>query len=159
MIKIFYIFFLLLVTASAVMPKDAVVTCKKEDGSVTIEFKSGESCSCDEERISDLLKKNCCDITECHNNEKITSDCHDKNQINSGDCDDTELQFIDVLNTFNRNNIYLTTNSINFLTFTFAAPSSLRGLIKPVDVGKYSLNNSEIINQSLLFKKTTVFII
>jgi len=157
--KLFYTLFVFVITASAVIPKDAVVTCKKEDGSISVEFKSGESCSCDEERIVDFQNKNCCDITECHDDEEITADCHKKNKISSGDCDDTELIFVDVVNAFDRNISIFTKCFIGYIYLNFVAPSSVHGLIKPVDVGKYSFNNSEIINQSLLLKKTTVFII
>ncbi|MCM8534292.1 MAG: hypothetical protein NE330_24220 [Lentisphaeraceae bacterium] len=159
MIKLIYIYFAILVTASAVIPNNALVTCKKEDGSIFIEFKSGERCACDNERILDEKDKNCCDVTECHDDEEITADCHEENQITSGDCHDTEIEFVESINAV-RNNSILLQKTIKFLPVSFIVqPISVRSLIKPFDVGKYYASESEIINQALLQKKTTVFII
>ena len=159
MSKIIYILFALLVTASAVIPNDSIVTCKKEDGSVTIEFKNGDVCACDAIRIVDEKNKNCCEIIACHDDEKVTADCHEENQISSGGCDDTEIEFIENINTV-RNNSFLLQKIIKFLPVSFVVqPISVRSLIKPFDVGKYYASESEIINQALLQKKTTVFII
>ncbi|MCM8526776.1 MAG: hypothetical protein NE327_09690 [Lentisphaeraceae bacterium] len=159
MMKVAYILFTLLITASAVLPSNAIVTCKKEDGSITIEFKSGESCACNLDRINDQNDKNCCDVSECHDDEKVTADCHEKNEISSGDCVDTELEFLETLTSVKRVDYLSLLNTPSFYVYDNLPLVSVLGLTKPIDVGKDYCVENEIVNLSLTLKKTSVFII
>ena len=149
----------MLIATSAVLPSNALVTCKKEDGSISIEFKSGEICSCNLDRINDQNDKSCCEVSECHDDEKVTADCHEKNEISSGDCVDTELEFTDSLISIKRVDYLTLSNTSFFFVFNHLPKISVLGLTKPVDVGKDCGAENEIVNLSLTLKKTSVFLI
>lgn len=159
MLKIVHAFTFILISLTAVLPNNLLVVCEQEDGSVSIEFRTGELCACDLERLDDELEKTCCDEIDCHEDEELTAACHEVNQINSGDCNDTELVFTQVLSSVNRIDNYILSAVYSPLVQYTNALITTRSLLKPFDVGKeYQLNN-DIINHALLLKETTVFLI
>lgn len=155
--NILHIFSALLITLATIVPS-GLVLCEK-DGKVSIEFKSGEVCSCDEQSI-DMADKFCCEDTECHEDEVITSACHEENQISENDCSDTQIEVFDALKYFS--------NSIkapvkNFKASPFFEQTDLiskvtYGLNTAMDYGAFTVREN-IPNQSLTLKKTSVFII
>ena len=159
MSKIAYIFFTLLITVSAVIPSNALVVCQKPDGSVSIEFMDGELCACNQKMVNDEQDKSCCLDTECHDVVEVTTKCHDDLKIGSGDCIDTELEFIEVLNTTQRLDCELLQKLSKSIFIDLTSSISIRALIKPYDVGKYFTIDYEILNYSLHLKNTTVLLI
>lgn len=156
--KLSYILFTALLAIYTLLPK-GLVTCVKEDGSITIEFKNGESCVCDDVRQKDLLTKICCNISECHTNDEVTSDCHDENKISSGDCEDTDIKLLEIA-TVDSNKKFTANKTVNHSYYlNYISLSSIDGLTKPVDVGKWKLDTKDIINQALLHQRTIVLVI
>ena len=152
-----HIFFALLITLAAVIPSGLVV-CEK-DGNISIEFESGEICSCDT-HSRDMAEKFCCEDTQCHENESVTMQCHDENELSSGDCNDTKIENFDALKYFSQNikipvkifigsDFFKNADLIPALTFETNSISSFSDF----------LESPQIQNQTLTIKETTVFII
>ena len=147
----------LLITMSAVIP-NGLVLCEK-NGSVTIEFESGEACSCDEQRI-DLADKFCCEDVDCHEDETVTSVCHEENQLKANNCSDTKIESFDALKYFSHSiKVPVKTfKASDYLEYSETIANVTYGLNASVDFDKLTANH-EIPKESLTLKKASVFII
>lgn len=155
--SILHIFSAILITFAAVIPSGLVV-CEK-NGQVSLEFKSGEACSCDEQSI-DMEDKFCCEDIECHEDENVTEQCHDENQFSANDCSDTKIEALDALKYFS-NSLKVpvkTFKTSEFFAYSDFLNTVVYGLNTPIDVGK-TFTLIEIPRQALTIKKTTVFLI
>lgn len=155
--NILHIFFSLLITLAAIIPS-GLVLCEK-NGRVSIEFESGEACSCDVQSI-DMADKFCCEDIECHEDERVTSLCHEEKQLQAEDCSDTKIEAFDALKYFS-NSIKApvkTLKASDFFEYSDLINTVTYGLNTPIDVGEFA-NSKEIPNQALTLKKTSVFLI
>ena len=157
--KIFtHILILFIIASSAILPKTMVV-CERESG-ISIEFEQGEACSCISEQI-DLLEKVCCNDQECHENDLVTSDCHDQNQIKAGNCQDTKFELIDIISPYEKlvkipTKILISSTFFNNHIFF---KSTTLGLCTPIDVGKINNSHLRLLDQAIFFKSTVVFLV
>lgn len=155
--NILHIFFALLITLAAVIPSGLVV-CEK-NGSISIEFESGEICSCNKQS-QDMAEKFCCEDTQCHENETVTSKCHEENELSSDDCNDTRIENFDALKYFS-NSLKIPVKTFKDSDF-FKSVNLITSL--PFDTYLTGFNcevpdHPQIKNRALTLKETTVFII
>ncbi|MCM8527522.1 MAG: hypothetical protein NE327_13460 [Lentisphaeraceae bacterium] len=146
-----------LITLTAIIPS-GLVLCEK-DGRIAIEFESGEACSCDVQG-KDMADKFCCDDIQCHEDETVTSLCHEEKQLSANDCSDTKIEAFDALKYFS-NSIKAPVKTLKISTFFEQAELLSKvtyGLNAAMDFGEPE-KLSEIVNQPLTLKKTSVFII
>ena len=147
----------LLITTASIIPSGLVI-CEK-NGNVAIEFETGEACSCDEQLI-DMADKFCCEDSDCHEDESVTEQCHEENQLSKNDCSDTKIEVFDALKHFP--NAFKAPVKV-FKISTFFEHSELLskmtyGLNTPMDFGEF-IDIHDIPNQPLTLKRTSVFII
>lgn len=116
---------------AAIIP-DGLVLCEK-NGRISLEFENGLACSC-EESVADLIEKICCEETECHENQIVTDDCHEKNIIDKNDCQDTELNTPNIVKSFEKT---LKAPKKVAIQGSLVIPTSkTKALERPIEVGK-----------------------
>ncbi|MCM8531873.1 MAG: hypothetical protein NE330_11980 [Lentisphaeraceae bacterium] len=134
---------------AAIIP-DGLVLCEK-NGRISLEFESGEMCSC-EDSVADLIEKICCEETECHENPTVTDDCHEQNIIDKNDCQDTELNTPTIVKSFEKG---LKASTKAALQNSFIIPTAkTKALERPVEVGKKHSPELLTTNTSLHHFKT-----
>ncbi|MCH2206905.1 MAG: hypothetical protein MK132_13685 [Lentisphaerales bacterium] len=153
-----HIAIILSISLAAVLP-NSMVLCEK-DGSISIEFKQGDSCSCSG-IIADLIEKFCCEKVECHEDEQITNLCHDELQMTGSDCQDTKFDIADFVKAPDHSTKapVKTLAKSSYFSGDFAATIIIDGLFKPVDVGKSHYIPENLSTSPLLTHRTSVLII
>ena len=153
--SLFNIFSACLIFLSALIPTGLVV-CEKNDGSISFELKKGDSCSC-EVLVVDLTEKDCCADEACHEDESVTSKCH---EMQSQDCNDREIKSFELINYQQaslKKAVKLYFSSL-FLVNESCPQSLVFRLHTSSDMSSRN-STASLAQQVLLFKKSVVFLV